>query len=195
MASNIKKRFTVSLDIDVKTAEQQVKSTVGNIKKILSDLGNASDKMGYFKELVDYISQVDTALSALKTKNADVFDGLFDGLDADLRKVMESIFNTSKESMSALDGLRQKINEASTSGAGVKELRKIAEEINSLFTGLGAIPPIDLDKQFTGRGKTADRVKVLSDALPSGHRDLHSSGRRGQAAPRSRTPDGPSPTP
>ena len=54
MGKDVKKRFTVSLDIDTKDIEKQVKATVGNLKTILADLGKASDKMWYFKELVDY---------------------------------------------------------------------------------------------------------------------------------------------
>ena len=59
MAGNIKRRFTVSLDIDTKDAEKQIKSTVGNLKTILDNIGTASDKMGVFKELADYLSQIE----------------------------------------------------------------------------------------------------------------------------------------
>lgn len=165
MGKDVKKRFTVSLDIETKDVEKQVKATVGNLKTILADLGKASDKMGYFKELVDYIGQIDTALTSLRAKNKDAFDHMFDGLDADLKKVMESIFDTSGKSMSALDNLRNRLNDASKNGAGVKELRQIAAEINDLFVSLGRAEPIDIDAQFSGRGKTEDRIKLLTDAL------------------------------
>ena len=165
MGKDVKKRFTVSLDIETKDVEKQVKATVGNLKTILADLGKASDKMGYFKELVDYIGQIDTALTALRAKNKDAFDHMFDGLDADLKKVMESIFDTSGKSMSALDNLRNRLNDASKNGAGVKELRQLATEINNLFASLGRAEPIDIDAQFSGRGKAEDRIKILTDAL------------------------------
>lgn len=165
MGKDIKKRFTVSLDIETKDVEKQVKATVGNLKTILADLGKASDKMGYFKELVDYIGQIDTALTALRTKNKDAFDHMFDGLDTDLKKAMEGIFETSGKTMSAIDALRGKLNDASKNGAGVKELRKIATEINDLFASLGRAEPIDIDAQFSGRGKAEDRINVLADAL------------------------------
>lgn len=165
MGKDIKKRFTVSLNIDTKDAEKQIKATVGNIKTILTDMGNASDKMGYFKELVDYIQQVDSELTAFKKKNSDAFDNMFNGLDENLKQVMANIFNTTGESMSALDELRNKINVAGKNGAGVKELRNMAEEINSLFAGLGKIEPIDIDENFTGRGNLENRIKILTDSL------------------------------
>ena len=165
MGKDVKKRFTVSLDIDTKDIEKQVKATVGNLKTILADLGKASDKMWYFKELVDYIGQIDTALTALRNKNKNAFGHMFDGLDADLKKVMEGIFDTSSKTMFALDALRGKLNDASKNGAGVKELRQIASEINDLFTSLGRAEPIDIDAQFSGRGKTEDRINILTDAL------------------------------
>lgn len=165
MGKDVKKRFTVSLDIETKDVEKQVKATVGNLKTILADLGKASDKMGYFKELVDYIGQIDTALTALRSKNKNAFDNMFDGLDADLKKAMEGIFDTSSKTMSALDALRGKLNDASKNGAGVKELRQIASEINDLFTSLGRAEPIDIDAQFSGRGKTEDRINILTNAL------------------------------
>ena len=165
MGKDIKKRFTVSLDLDTKDVEKQVKATVGNLKTILSDLGKASDKMGYFKELVDYIGQIDKALTALKSKNKDAFNSMFDGLDADLKKVMESIFDTNDKTMSVFEGLYNRINDASKNGASVKELRQIATEINSLFVTLGKTAPIDINAQFSGRGKIEDRITILTDAL------------------------------
>lgn len=165
MGKDVKRRFTVSLDIETKDIEKQIKATASNVKTILADLGKASDKMGYFKELVDYIGQIDTALTSLQKNNKASFDHMFDGLDENLKKVMESIFHTSSEATSALDMLRSKINEASANGAGVKDLRAIAEEINSLFTSVGKLPPIDLDSHFTGRGDATKRIAMLRGSL------------------------------
>ena len=165
MAKDIKRRFTISLDIETKDVKKQIKATVDNLKVMLADLGSASDKMGYFKELVDYISQIDKAMSALREKHGDAFEGMFGGLDSELRKALENVFNVAGESMSAFGGLKQRLEDAIKNNAGVKELRKIAEEINALFTGVGQVAPIDIEKQFTRRGKSAERIKILTDAL------------------------------
>ena len=164
MGNNVKKRFTVSLDIETKDLEKQVKSTVGNLKTILADLGSASDKMGYFKELVDYIGQVDSALTTLKNKNKDAFDHMFDGLDASLKQQLESVFGTSNADFHILDVLREKLS-ALTAKSSIKELRNFAHDINSFYESIGASSPFtDIDKQFSGKAN-ANHIKLLTDSL------------------------------
>lgn len=162
--NNVNKRFTVSLDIDTKDVEKQVKATVGNLKTILADLGKASDKMGYFKELVNYIGQVDTALATLRNKNKNAFDHMFDGLDEGLKRQLQELFGTSGEQLGKLDVLREKLATL-TPKSSIKELRSFAKEINDLFTDIGAQSPFeDIDNQFSGRAN-ADHIKLLTDAL------------------------------
>lgn len=162
--NNVNKRFTVSLDIDTKDVEKQVKVTAGNLKTILADLGKASDKMGYFKELVNYIGQVDTALTVLRSKNKDAFDHMFDGLDEGLKRQLQELFGASGEQLGKLDILREKLATL-TPKSSIKELRSFAKEINDLFTDIGAKSPFeDIDNQFSGR-TNADHIKLLTDAL------------------------------
>ena len=165
MGKDVKKRFTVSIELDKKDLKKQFEGIGSDIKTFLADIGKASDKMGYFKELVDYIGQIDKALTELRTNNKDAFEHMFDGLDANLKQVMESIFDTSGQTMSALDDLRNKISDASKNGASVKELRIIAEEINSLFESVGKLPPIDIEDKFTGRGDASKRIVILKGSL------------------------------
>lgn len=165
MGKDLKRRFTVSLDIDTKDAEKQVKATAENIKTILADMGKASDKMGYFKELVDYIGQVDAALLALKAKHGDTFNSMFSGLDTSLKSEMEKIFGTSTEVMNALDLLRTKIKDAGNNKAGIKDLRNLAAEINNLFSSLGMREPINIEQDFKGSGKLENRIEILQNAL------------------------------
>ena len=136
MAKDVKRRFTVSLDIDTKDAEKQIKATVGNLKTILADMGNAADKMSYFKELVDYISQVDKALASLRATNKEAFDHMFDGLDTNLKKQLEGLFGSS-EQLKQLDVLREKLNNL-TPKSSIEEIRKFAKELHDIFTALGA---------------------------------------------------------
>ena len=91
MGKDVKKKFTVSLDIDTKDAEKQVKASAENIKQILS---------GAIKD-----------------------------------------------------------------GVGVKELRNIADAINSIFKGIGQMPPLDIDKNFKGNGSAEKRIELLTKAL------------------------------
>ena len=152
--ANVKKRFVVDLTLNTKDAEKQLKTTANNMKTILADMGKASDKMGYFKELVDYIKQIDTALTALKNKDANLFKDMFDGLDTNLKQVLESLFDTAGKDISGIDVIKDKISAlASNSKAGVKDFQNVAKEINQLYALLGREKPIDLEGDlFTGRG-------------------------------------------
>jgi hypothetical protein len=67
--------------------------------------------------------------------------------------------------MASAKKIKNMLNDAMKEGLGIKELRNMAKQINSLFTGVGKIAPIDIDKYFKGRGDTASRVKILTDAL------------------------------
>ena len=112
MAKNrdVNRKYTVQLDINTKDAEAQIKSLSTNYKKILSDFSGAASKMNVFKELVDYITQVDTALNRLKNENPVNFKNLFGSLDANLTKSLEGIFDLSNASMNVINELNEKIN-------------------------------------------------------------------------------------
>lgn len=158
MAKDLKRRFTVSLDIDTKDAEKQIKSTVGNLKTILADMGKASDKMSYFRELVDYISQIDAALERLKNKDMNAFKMMFDGLDANLRTVMESIFGTTHDAMSAMDELRNKIKNLSNTG-DTEGLKQLEQDVKNLYGTLG------MKANLSGRGSFELRISKMEEAL------------------------------
>lgn len=159
MGKNLNRRFTISLDIDSKSVEKQVKSTVGNLKNILADLGNASDKMNYFKELIDYMQQVDSAVDAWRKNNA--FGNMFDGLDENLRKEMETVFGVAKEELTKLSTLKDKVLHAKTGNATTDELRAIEKEIKELYGLMGK----QEDAKITGRGTFETRISRMEDAL------------------------------
>lgn len=165
MAKDIKKRFTVSLDIDTKDAEKQIKATVGNLKTILAEMGNASDKMTYFKDLAGYLSQIDAAMDAFKKKHGQgLFDKTFGGLDSNLRKELEGLFGVSGSQLDQIDVLREKLN-ALTPKSSIKEVRAFAKEINNLFTSVGRDAPFDnIDMEFSGRTRPED-IDRLSGAF------------------------------
>ena len=137
MAKDIKRRFTVNLDIDTKDAEKQIKSTVGNLKTILADLGNASDKMSYFKELADYLQQVDSELSRLKSKHGEeFFNQFFGGLDTNLRTEMEKVFGTAKAHMTQLEQIRNRLSNVRGLGdtdEAKAEIKTLEQDIKDLF--------------------------------------------------------------
>ena len=167
MANNIKKRFTVSLDIDTKDAEKQIKATVGNLKTILADIGSASDKMSYFKELSDYLSQVDSELDRFKQKHGDgMFNQIFGGLDYNLRKEMETVFGTAREQLTQLEQIRTRMSNIKTMGDTAQakiELKELEQAAKDLFSALGMADKIKL----TGKGSLETRLSKMEDALNS----------------------------
>ena len=163
MGKDFKRRFTVSLDIDTKDAEKQIKSTVGNLKTILADLGSASDKMAYFKELADYLSQVDTQLDSLRQKYGEgIFNQMFGGLDENLRKQMEATFGVAREQLLQLEQLKEKVATVKNSGTATgADLKPLEQEVRSLYESVGMLDKLDL----SGKGKVETRIKKLEAAL------------------------------
>ena len=162
MANN--RRFVVNLEIDSSTAEKQIKTTAKNIKAILTDMGNASDKMTYFKELVDYISQIDSQLNAFKKKYGDdMFNKMFGGLDSSLQKQMESLFDTTTKELTAVEELRQKITSAQKSGATKEEAKALKAEVEALYAGLGRSGDIDISNRLGPANMLKESLLALDE--------------------------------
>ena len=163
MAKDVKRRFTISLDIETKDVEKQVKATVGNLKTILSDLGSASDKMPYFKELADYLSQIDSELDRFKKKHGDgMFAKVFGGLDSSLRQEMENIFGVTGDQLTKLDVLRTKLSELRLSGKVTAEsLKPIEDEVKELYASIGKLD----EAKISGRGALETRISKIYQAL------------------------------
>lgn len=152
---------TAQLFLNTKDAQKDAKQFVDGLKQKLRDIETAADKMTVFKDMVEYIAQVDRALAALRANNKDAFDHMFDGLDANLKKQLEGLFGSS-EQLKQLDVLRDKLNNL-TPKSSIEEIRKFAKELHDVFTALGATPTFDLD-QIKGKG-AAKHIETLTDAL------------------------------
>mgnify|MGYP003318861808 CR=1 FL=1 len=97
--ANKKLNATAKLFLDTKDAQKDAKAFVEDIKQKLSEMESAADKMTVFKDVVAYISQIDSALNTLRKNNKDAFAHMFDGLDGNLRKQLEGIFGPSSDIM------------------------------------------------------------------------------------------------
>lgn len=163
MAKDVKRRFTVTLDVDTKSMEKQIKGTVDNLKTILADMSNSSNNMGYFKEVIDYIGQIDRALLDLKSKHGDAFGKMFGTLDEDLRGQLEKLFRIPSYSLGGLDSIKSSLSSLDAS-ASTKEFQDLADELNTLYLLAGKSKSIDIDKQILGSDGEA-RIKAITDAL------------------------------
>lgn len=63
------------------------------------------------------------------------------------------------------ENIKKTLANAMKDGLNTKELRGMAETINSLFTGIGKSAPLDIEKNFKGNGNAAKRIQILTDAL------------------------------
>lgn len=169
--ADVQQTYEFKFEFDRKDIKKQLKEISGDVKDAIAQMGDASDKVVIFKDLVAYLSNVDKALEAFKTKHKDDFDNLFGNPDKDILGVLTEIFNTTQKSAQAFVTLKDKIAAAQSSNADLKTLRGIAEEMNALFVSLGQTPRINISELFEGKGskdKGTDfegRIKILNDAL------------------------------
>ena len=161
--ANKKIQATATLFLNTADAKKDAEKFVNDIKQKLKSIETAADKVDVFKDLVGYISQVDKALSALKAKNADTFNSMFDGIDTNLLKEIEKIFGTTKDQLTQLDQLRTKILNAKTNGATTDELKALEQQIKDLYVAAGKMD----DLKLSGRGAFETRIKSMESALDS----------------------------
>ena len=155
-------KAVAELFLDTRDAESDAKQFVQDVKKQLKDLENAVDKVTVFKDFVGYIAQIDKNLSELKAKNADTFKHMFDGLDGNMRQMLESLFGVSGDQLGQVDVLRNKLATL-TPKSTVKDIKAFAGEINQLFRVMGKESPIAL-QDITASTK-ADTIKQMTQAL------------------------------
>lgn len=160
--------YSILIDGDISGLEKSMKAAVKTVADGYDKMASAADKVKHLKDVVGYISQVDNALDVLYHKDPDAFIKAFSGLDDGLKNVMQNLFNIEQKGLTALDQLGAKIN-ALDGTEGVKSMRKMAEDINSLYEVIGKAPPINMtDGLFEGKsGK--DVVEKRMQALKSAY--------------------------
>jgi TP901 family phage tail tape measure protein len=169
--ADVQQTYRFKFEFDRKDVKKQLKEISVDVKDAIAQMGDASDKVVIFKELVSYLSNVDKALEAFKNNHKDDFSNLFGNPDKEMLEVLTKIFNTTEQSAQAFVTLREKIASAESGKADLKTLRGIAEEINALFVTVGQASRIDIAEMFSGKGSKANgtdfagRIKLLNDTL------------------------------
>ena len=79
-------------------------------------------------------------------------------LDIDTRDAEKQVESTAKNIKNAL-------SKATKEGIGVKELREMANTINSMFEKIGQTGPLNIEQDFKGNGSAAKRIEILTNAL------------------------------
>lgn len=156
--ANTKIQATAQLFLDTSNAKNDAKKFVADLKQQLSSVETAADKMNVFKELVGLIAMADKNLSAL----ADKVPHMFDGLDSAFHQYFEDLFGISGENLKKFDELRDKISSI-TKGAKIEDVRKLAKEVNNLFTFVGQEAPINVDE--IKRKVTSEQIDGIKAAF------------------------------
>lgn len=169
--ADVQQTYRFKFEFNRKDIKKQLKEISVDVQDAIAQIGDASDKVVIFKDLVSYLSNVDKALDAFKNKHKDEFNNLFGNPDKEILGVLTEIFNTTQKSAQAFVTLKDKIAAAESGKADLKTLRSIAEEINELFVSVGHAPQIDISAMFSGKGSKANgtdfvgRIKLLKDSL------------------------------
>ena len=157
--------YKFKFDFNTRDSKQQLKAISDDVLNMLRGMDDASSKMKVFTNFVGYLEQLDTALNQFKAEHKNDFANMFGGLDTDLTQSLESALGMSVDKLSKLNGLRDRISQAMTNKADTKELRNIANDINSLFEAIGRPVELNIDEQFTKKGNLKDRIELLNNAL------------------------------
>ena len=169
--ADVQQTYRFKFEFDRKEVKKQLKEISLDVKEAIAQIGDASDKVVIFKELVSYLSNVDKALETFKNKHKDDFANIFGNPDKAILGALTEIFNVTQQSAQAFVTLRDRISDAESSKASLKTLRGIAEELNAMFVAVGRAPTINIDAMFNGKGSKAGgndfigRIKILNDAL------------------------------
>ena len=157
--ANTKIKATAELFLDTSSASKDAKKFVDDLKKKLESIETAADKMTVFQDLVGYIAQIDKSLAALKAKNGDAFNHMFDGMDASFRAEFEKIFGIAKDKLTELNSLRTAISSATPENTSTAQLKEWETSIKEIYALMGR------DAAISGRGKFETRIKNMKSAI------------------------------
>ena len=188
MAKDIKKKFTISLDIGVQEAEQQLKSAATNIKQTLHNIAKETNSLKYFSELHKQMSEVDVLMSTMKDKYGDSFEDVFKNIGASMGKEFSGVFDVAKDKLneftSRVAGEEQKLNnlkdllsdfeKASTQGKQAINKTKVdgfkgtKKEVKELYTSFDELikkkDAFESSGDFASEGYIKNYIKLMNTA-------------------------------
>ena len=107
--ADVQQTYRFQFEFNRKDVKKQLKEISLDVKDAISKMGDASDKVVIFKELVSYLSNVDKALEVFKTKHKDDFSNIFGNPDKDLLTLMTTIFNTTQQAAQGFVTLEKRL--------------------------------------------------------------------------------------
>jgi hypothetical protein len=158
---------TAELFLNTKNAKKDAQIFVDDLKQKIADIESAADKMTVFKDMVEYIAQVDKSLAALRERNKDAFNNMFSGLDASLKEQLEKVFGVDSTKLGQLNVLRETLSNL-TPKSTIKEIREFAKSLNEIYESVGLNAPFaDIENEFKEFNKEAKskHIEALSSQL------------------------------
>ena len=168
MSGNLNKKYTVELNLDVKTADAQVKKLATNINNIWADVGRASNKFSVFKDLVDYLSKIDEKIASLKHMDLNIFGAGGVNIDTALKQAIEPIIKSPEQIANVLLSIKAQLAEIQNAGnvkGATANIKQVGEALNQLYQLVGKAPEIDIAGQLGGSGKFNQKLDILTNKL------------------------------
>lgn len=156
--ANTKIKATAQLFLDTSNATADAKQFVADLRRQLSSIETAADKMTVFKDMVGYIADIDKALAALKAKDGDAFSHMFDGMDQAFLAEFEKIFSIARSKISELNSLRNLLSDPFVENTDMDTLKQWSKTIKDIYSSMG------VDMKFTAR-KPDKMVAQMKDAV------------------------------
>lgn len=162
MANRKQNELVLQLSIDQDKAEAQMKQMKGKMRDIFKQMSDEANKMTYFKDAVDYLRQIDVALTDLRKKHgAAAVDAIYGGFGKQLRDELSKSFDLDGINLSQFGALRQQLQLAKSQDSK-KELR----EAKRLMSGLTqALQMSDITKEISDNASVTSQVDWLSREL------------------------------
>ncbi|MBQ8570281.1 MAG: phage tail tape measure protein [Kiritimatiellae bacterium] len=170
MAKDIKKKFTITLDIGTGDAEKQLKSTAENIKQTLKSLSDGSNSLQHFNELSDMLVQIDAQMANLKATYGDGFEGLFNKISASVKNDFQSIFDFAHKKLAEFNAdIQADKTHLDSLNAMMTEYKKASKVGEQAFN-------LDKITGFKGTKKEVQELYAVFDQLAEAKKKFESSG-------------------
>lgn len=169
MSDRTVKKIDIELDLNISgsKAQKQVEAIAKHIQSKITNLGKGVD-LTVFKDLVNYLSAVETKMLELQSHDATSFDKLFGVNGANITGAMQKeLSGLSDPAMKVVDLLKQvdtefmRFNKAD-SDIKIKDLQNVANSLRTIYTLLGQPVPSLLDS-IKGKGHIQDKIEDLQE--------------------------------
>ena len=159
------RKLTLDIEMTTEHAAKQLKNYVGNVKRAMESISKGTDNFIVFKQLIEYLGQIDELFGEIKqTLGDDALTNVVGKLDSNMLHVMEKTFSVTKEQLALLDQLKMaymQLNVFGVTDENIDQLKNLESAVKELFTTIGHADAA----KITGRGNPKTRLQKLGEAF------------------------------